>query len=289
MWLTIVDNDIPTLQCQPDDGRTIILDDTGEISQAGEVDEWEIQLDPYRLYLIEILGADNGLDIMNEDTHEGDLTLADPELLRMRSGDGQTEGGNYTLAVRDGGKGRNSITVARRTGPSSAIFELTGKDGATGTYQIKIRINDYCITRDGEAAYPYFGGPEGYRLDVADDASTESNLRNGSTNTHSTQGFIGDDWYTNDDHDWHQVTLEKDRTYTFTLSASAGHQEKHRLADPRIVGLFDADGQAIAGTASTGTGATVTVTYTAAASGVHYVSVAAREAGSTGVYRLLME
>ena len=73
--------------CPPDSGKRITLERVGNISQSGETDFWRVELDPYRVYIIEVLGADSGIDVVGRDSYEGDLTLADPDLIGIWNAD----------------------------------------------------------------------------------------------------------------------------------------------------------------------------------------------------------
>ena len=69
--------------CPSDAGERIVLESVGEITQAGESDFWRVKLDLQRLYIIEVLGKDSGRDVMDRDTHPGDLTLEDPIIVAI--------------------------------------------------------------------------------------------------------------------------------------------------------------------------------------------------------------
>ena len=280
-FITIEDTTQGSLQCKPDNGRTIILEAAGEISEPGERDFWEIEAEPFRVYIAEILGAGHQEDILGEDTYEGELTLSQPMIAGWRN-----EGGETKKFLEDRA---NNISVDRWVHSGTITFEVKGMEGGTGTYQIKVRVNDVCTTENGYVQFPWFGGPEGYVLDLAADTSTRSSVPRGDDPTPSAREFIGDNWYTDDDHDWHKVVFQEGKTYTFTVWGPEDEPEEHRLTAPRIVGLFDADGALIPGTEVNGTGSRVTLTYTAQDSGAHYLSVGGRPEDRTGVYRLNKE
>ena len=177
----IRDDDAPTVNlpttCDDQAGKTFVLNATGTISLSGEHDFWMVELDPWRVYIVEVLGADSGVDVLGEDTYSGNLTLADPELIGIWNADRSIRLGTYSLVARNGGNGRNSIAVEKQTRPGPFYFEVAGGDGGTETYQIKVRVNNVCVAGGGVVSYPWFGGPNGYdELDAPADTRTSRTL-----------------------------------------------------------------------------------------------------------------
>ena len=158
-------------RCPDDSGERMILVGNGEISQAGESDFWRVEMDPGRFYVLEVLGSDGRPDIMGE-ANPGSLTLSDPHLFAVWSGDASE-------------KLRNSSTRSRRrillerAGDLSGFhqFEVRSFGGNTGTYQIKVRVNNICIMSGDKAIYSYAGGPDGYVWDTPSNISTRDELR----------------------------------------------------------------------------------------------------------------
>ena len=252
----------------------IILDELGEITQAGEKDFWTFDPDPYRHYIIEVIGVD-GRDMLGRDTHPGNLTLEDPELISVRAVEGP-EGSGYSPFISDAGYGQNSNGGWWWSGPGPFRIEVGGS-GGTGTYQIKVRVNNICAMRDGERFYPWAGGPNGYDRDQAGDTSTRRILRtvpvwhNGYG---PSGGFLGDNNGDGDerDEDWFKVELDQGYEYTVVVSERADVPAKHRATQVKIVGIYDNNGTLIAGTSSS-SGNHVGVDFRPTSTGVYYVAV----------------
>ena len=97
-------------ECDNLASQIIVLDAIGEISQSGEKDLWTFDPDPWRFYQIEVIGVD-GRDILAQDTHPGDLTLADPNLISTRVVGGTSGGAYNPRAVDNNGYGTNSEAI----------------------------------------------------------------------------------------------------------------------------------------------------------------------------------
>ena len=280
--------------CPSDAGERIILESVGEISQAGEADFWRVKLDLQRLYIIEVLGKDSGLDVMNRDTHPGDLTLEDPIIvaiwddgrnIKRRTGPGGSD---------NGGTGRNSLDVGNGFTPSGwHEIEVQGK-GGTGTYQIKVRVNNVCINVNGGETYPYFGGPDGFVLDTAGDVTTGKDLMTTySMNWRSIPGYLGDNWswYRENvpDVDWIRVHLKTNHEYTIELWTEDHYAAEYKATDLKILGIYDANGVQIPNTSSADSGEKVTLTYEPDTDGTYYVAVGSGERDRTGAYSLSVQ
>ncbi len=251
----------------------IILDEIGEITQAGEKAFWTFDPDPYRHYIIEVIGVD-GRDMLGRDTHPGNLTLADPELISVQAVEG-TEGAKYSPHVSDSGYGENSLGGWWWGSPGPFRIEVGGS-GGTGTYQIKVRVNNICMMYEGERRYPYAGGPDGYGdLDTPGDTSTLRKLYTAPSKHNGygpSGGFLGDMNGDDRDEDWFKVEMDQGYEYTVVVSERAEVPEKHRATQVKIVGIYDSNGDLIAGTSS-GSGSSVTVVYQPASTGLYYVAV----------------
>ena len=279
-------------QCPSDSGTRIILERVGTISQAGESDFWAVKLDPYVVYLVEVLGSDYGADVTGNDTYSGDLTLADPDLIGFWKDNRSTPASLFNPIVHDGAYGRNSIAVVRESFPGTYHFEVASGDGGTGTYQIKVRVNDVCTTENGYAQYPWFGGPDGYdELDLPADTSTDRTLFTapGIDNHPSSQGaYLGDnwDWYWDNvpDEDWFRIELTQDYEYTVEVWNRTDVAETHQATDLKVLGIHDSNGNAISGTANAGT--SVSVMHRPGSTGMYYVAVGSFGADRTGLYSI---
>ena len=198
----------------------------------------------------------------------------------------------YDPDVHDAGTGRNSITVDRQTRPGHFYIEVTSGDGGTGTYQIKVRVNNVC---EG-GRYHWSGGPDGYVLDDAADTTTDRTLYvnpESASHPQDQSGFLGDswDWYwtegTDDetpDEDWYGVEFDQGYEYTIELWTDTSYPVEHQATQLKIMGIYDSSGDAINGTASPGSGRRVTVTFRPENTGTSYISVGSAGDDRTGVY-----
>ena len=195
--LNLMDDDITPPepvwnQCPNDSGERMVQVRNGNISQPGESEFWRLELDLGRLYVVEVLGSDGGPDTLGE-ANPGDLTLSDPHLHATWSGDGSE-------SFRRTSTNRRTRYVLERGRDFSGFhqFEVRSFGGNTGTYQIKIRVNNICVMIDGKAIYSYSGGPDGYRSDRPGDPSTRNtfSLRPPPSKNISRSfiGFLGDNW-----------------------------------------------------------------------------------------------
>ena len=89
-----------------------VLSARGEISSPGEIDSLVIpDVDPYRTYFVEILGADSNVDIWGQNVGGGSLTLADPHPVSLSNvgiGGDLPKRQDSPLGSSDGGTGRNA-------------------------------------------------------------------------------------------------------------------------------------------------------------------------------------
>ena len=270
-------------QCPGNSGRRIILDSQGTITVAGESQFWRLNLDPYRIYLIEVFGSDSERDVTGADLPSEDLTLPDPRVIGFYDDDKSVHISFNTVG--------NRLTLIRGSTESGwHRIEVSGSD-ETGTYRIRIRVNDVCRVTDGLAVYPYFGGPDGYTLDIP--ANTSSTRRISIRQT-GTMSILGDnwDWYwdSEPDVDWFKaISLEAGQTYNIKAWAPEGFPSEHQATDLKIAGVYDSSGNLISGTASSTSGKKVTITFEPAADGEYYIAVGSGNRDRTGVYKLSIE
>ena len=145
-------------ECPGNSGSRILLNSVEEITQEGQSQFLRVKLDPARVYLIEVYGNDSPLDIMGDDTYSENLTLEAPRVLAVWNDD-------RTMKLQSRGSG-NKVDQLGASVPSGwHQLEITG-NGSTGTYRIKVRVNNICDTVNGRAHYPWFGGPDGYVFDA---------------------------------------------------------------------------------------------------------------------------
>ncbi len=283
--------------CPDDAGERIILESVGEITAAEEADFWRVKLDPYRVYIIEVLGKDSGEDIMNRDTYPGDLTLEDPIITAVWD-----DGRNMMIRTGpagsdDGGTGRNSFDIVRGVTSSGwHEIEVQGKEG-TGTYQIKVRVNNVCQNVDSKETYPWLGGPDGYVMDTAGDESTDRDLMpTYNMNWTAIPGYLGDNWSwyreSEPDVDWIGIHLKTDHEYTIELWTEDRFAPEYQAKDLKILGIYDKGSALISGTASN-SGKKVSITFEPTHDSTepvkYYIAVGSEGSDRTGVYQISSE
>ena len=186
-----------------------------------------------------------------------------------------TQGAKYSPTISDAGYGENSQGGWWWSSPGPFRIEVGGS-GGTGTYQIKVRVNNICAMRNGERFYPWAGGPDGYGdLDTPADTSTLRKLYTAPSKHNGygpSGGFLGDMNGDDRDEDWFKVEMDQGYEYTVVVSERADVPAKHRATQVKIVGIYDSNGDLIAGTSS-GSGSSVTVVYQPASTGLYYVAV----------------
>ncbi len=288
--VVLIDNDEQdpaSTQCPTDTGKRFVLERVSSISQSDEIDYWRVKLDPLRFYIIEVLGADSGVDVMGEDTHSGDLTLDDPELVAIWNGDRSRRVSRIGSGGRDGGYGRNSMIFPRGdTYDGWHQIEVRGKNGGTGTYQIKVRVSNICTIINGRAAYAFPGGPDGFSLDLPANVATHRGiyLRSGQG---TSLGYLGDNsewyWEREPDEDWMRVKMQSDHEYTFEVSNDTRYAAEYQARSLKIMGIHDDDGNLIPGTSS-GSGGQVSVTFRPQTTGTYYLAVGSGSSDRTGFY-----
>ena len=229
---------------------------TGEITQAGDTNLHKIRLDPYKSYLIEAIGVD-GSDMLGVEEHPN-LTLEDPEIPAIWNARGRSE--LITYGSKSDG---NAIRRILRTDHRTYKIEVSSGNNGTGTYQLKVRVNNICrINDDGDVQYQWAGGPEGYPRPLRParrNGRTPSpfsrhrlvqQLRDRGRRLHHVLGDNGD---SNPDEDWIGVDLQQGEEYTVRLRTKTSLPERLQATQLKILGIKDADGNdAISGTASAG-------------------------------------
>ena len=228
---------------------------TGLIEKPDDHDWFAVELEAGTRYRIELEGWP---------TRQG--TLEDSYLRGIYDADGTLISGTTN---DDGGTGRNS--------------EVVFVAGETGTYYISA----------GAYSGPYgfgeiaeFSGT--YRLSVsetADDFSDDTD----TTGTVAVGGNATGEVNYLDDRDWFAVELEAGTRYRIELEGS--DTSRGTTADPYLRGVYDADGNLIAGTTDndSGTRRNSEVMFVADDAGTYYISAGAFESGfgrHAGTYRL---
>ena len=273
--------------CNNQASKIIVLDAIGVISVAGESDFWKVELDPHCLYIIEVLGSESGFDVLNEDTYPGELTLHDADLVARWNADRTVRLGGFSHSGQ-----RNSIAITRQTEASGVMqFEVRSGDGGTGTYQIKIRVNNVCWINPetNQVIFPWGGGPDGYINDTrADTATTRSLDAHSHTDVITQSDFLGDNWDSAPDEDWHRMVFRQGYTYTIEAWAADDVPVEHQATQLKILGIRDNNGDLVLGTSS-GTGKRVSVVFEPQAAGTYYIAVGSGAADPTGAYMLSVQ
>ena len=298
--------------------KIILLDENGEISQEGETHFWTVKVDPFKSYLIEMLGADSGNDVLGDDTYMGDLTLEDPQLIAVSDADTDKSAGVFTNSLNE--RTRNHIALFARTAPGRYKFkvgsgdEVEPGDNKTGSYQIKVRVNNICGIRDGKLFYPWFGGPDGYMvgLDIPGDNSTDQRLPIVTEGYYRySSHFLGDnrnlksepdeDWwnaaegYENkegfrpEDEEGFEYELfeyEEGFEYTVNLWTPTSLPEEHQATQLKILGIYDSDGMMVEGTASSDNGKSVSTVFRPTITGEYFIAVGSEGTDRKGVYMI---
>ena len=284
------ETEVTQAECDNHANKIIVLDKIGSIDNPDDIAFWTVYLDPYKFYLIEVIGKNDGRDMLGEVTYRGTLTLEDPDIFRIWNADRSMSLGEFRNAVDDLGGGTDSLTPYATTGPGPFQIEVGSSDGGTGRYQIKVRVNNICTIRDGKVAYTWDGGPEGYPLkfDLPADTSTHRSLRTAPGYPRQTThgGFLGDHGGAEPDEDWYQVDLDDGYEYTVDLWADTNHPEEHQATQLKLLGIYDRNGIVFDGTASSISGKNVSVVFEPPTTGSYYISVGSEGDDHTGVYGL---
>ena len=267
---------------------------TGEITQAGESQFHRIRLDPYRSYLIEAIGQ-VGEDMLGVEEHPN-LTLSNPDIPAIWNAKATSRWITYGDS-NDGDESKNVIRRFLRTGYRTYKVEVASGNNGTGTYQLKIRVNNVCrIDDDGNKQYQWEGGPEGYPADSDLPAGTGgrqvllagTDWGNNYVTRPELHHVLGDNWDSNPDEDWFGVDLEQGKEYTVRLRTKTNLPERLQATQLKVLGIKEANGNAISGTASAGdAGKKVYVTdWTAPSTGRFYIAVGSEGTDRTGTYWL---
>ena len=124
--------------------------------------------------------------------------------------------------------------------------------------QFKIRVNNICRIHDGNAQYQWAGGPKGYPAGSDLPAGTGgrqvllagTDWGNNNVTRPEIHHVLGDNWNSNRDEDWIGIDLEQDELYTARLRTKTNLPERLQATHLKILGIRDANGNAISGTAS---------------------------------------
>ena len=269
---------------------------TGEITQAGQSQFHKIKLDPYRSYLIEAIGQ-NGEDMLGVEEHPN-LTLSNPDIPAIWNAKATSRWTVYGDR-NDGDQSKNVIRRFLDSSYRTYKVEVNSGNNGTGTYQLKVRVNNICrIDDDGNAQYQWAGGPKGYPQGSDLPAGiggrqvllTGTDWGNNNVTRPEIHHVLGDNWDSNQDEDWIGVDLEDGEEYTVRLRTKNSLPERLQATQLKILGMKDANGNDISGTESAGAaGKKVFLTdWTAPSTGRFHIAVGSEGDDRTGIYWISM-
>ena len=276
------------------DNTIIVINLTGEITQPGQSKFHRIRLDPYRSYMIEAIGQ-VGEDMLGVEEHPN-LTLSNPDIPAIWNAKATSRWSTYGDR-NDGDQAKNVIRRFLDSSYRTYKVEVNAGNNGTGTYQLKIRVNNICRLDENENAhYQWAGGPLGYPKGSDLPAGiggrqvllTGTDWGSDNITRPEMHHVLGDNWSSDRDEDWIGVDLEGGAEYTVRLRTKTSLPERLQATGLKILGMKDANGNAISGTASTGsTGTTVFLTnFEAPSTGRFYIAVGSQGSDRTGTYWL---
>ena len=226
---------------------------TGAVDVDGSV-TGEIETGNDRDWFAVVLEANTTYQIDLKGSRTGDGTLSDPYLRGVYNAAGNFIGGTTN---DNGGRGVNSRVTFTATSTGTHYVAAGGRGSSeTGTYTLSVMdlTDEHSATR----------GTTG-RVDVDSSVTGEIDYRG--------------------DRDWFRVSLEEGKNYEIYLEGSPTRDGT--LRDPYLRGVYDRNGNRIAGTTDDDGGVDLNseVEFTAQYSGDHYVA-AGGYGGSKGTYRL---
>ena len=272
----------------------VVMNLRGEITQPGQSKFHRIKLDPYRSYMIEAIGQ-NGQDMLGVEEHPN-LTLFNPDIPAIWNAKATSRWITYGDR-NDGDQPKNVIRRFLDSSYRTYKVEVNAGNNGTGTYQLKIRVNNICRINDaGNAQYQWSGGPKGYPHNSDLPAGiggrqvllTGTDWGNNNVTRPEMHHVLGDNWNSDRDEDWIGVDLEQGGIYTVRLRTKNNLPERLQATGLKILGIYDSDGNPISGTASAGAaGKKVFVTdWTAPSTGRFHIAVGSEGNDRTGIYWL---
>ena len=276
------------------DNTIIVMNLTGEITQPGQSKFHRIKLDPYRSYMIEAIGQ-VGEDMLGVEEHPN-LTLSNPDIPAIWNAKATSRWSTYGDR-NDGDQPKNVIRRFLDSSYRTYKVEVNSGTGGTGTYQLKIRVNNICRLDENENAhYQWAGGPLGYPKGSDLPAGiggrqvllTGTDWGNDNVTRPEMHHVLGDNWNPDRDEDWIGVDLEQSGIYTVRLRTKTSLPERLQATGLKILGIYDSNGNPISGTASAGAaGKKVFVTdWPAPSTGRFHIAVGSEGADRTGMYWL---
>ena len=275
--------------------NTIVVTNlTGEITQPGQSKFHRIRLDPYRSYMIEAIGH-NGEDMLGVEEHPN-LTLSNPDIPAIWNAKATSKWSTYGDR-NDGDQPKNVIRRFLDSSYRTYKVEVNSGTGGTGTYQLKVRVNNICrLDENDNAHYQWAGGPLGYPAGSDLPAGTGgrqvlltgTDWGNNNITRPEMHHVLGDNWDSNRDEDWIGVDLEDGELYTVRLRTKNNLPERLQATGLKVLGIRDENGNEISGTASAGAaGKKVFLTdWTAPSTGRFHIAVGSEGNDRTGIYWL---
>ena len=241
----------------PPDDFTSDTTTTGAVTVGGQTTGEIHGRDDTDWFAVELEGGRSyRIDLEGADTSAG--TLTDPYLGGIRDADGVLIEGTKD---NDSGTGRNS--QAHFTAPETGTYYIVAGghwDVRSGTYRVSVT----------DATPPD---------DFTSDTATTGTVTVGEQATGELEEA--------GDVDWFAVELEAGKSYRIDLEGESS--DAGTLLDPHLLGLHDAGGTLIAGTANDDGGEEFNsrLTYDATQGGTHYIAVGAADGTRpTGTYRV---
>ena len=162
----------------------IVMNLTGEITQPGQSKFHRIRLDPYRSYMIEAIGR-VGEDMLGVEEHPN-LTLSNPDIPAIWNARATSKWTKYGDR-NDGDQAKNVIRRFLDSDYRTYKVEVNAGNNGTGTYQLKIRVNNIC-RMDDERQRPL---PMGRRPDWAIPTGLRPTRRNRRTSGPADRHRLG--------------------------------------------------------------------------------------------------
>ena len=272
----------------------VVMNLTGEITQPGQSKFHRIRLDPYRSYMIEAIGR-VGEDMLGVEEHPN-LTLTNPDIPAIWNARATSKWSTYGDR-NDGDQPKNVIRRFLDSSYRTYKVQVNSGNNGTGTYQLKIRVNNICrLDENDNAHYQWAGGPLGYPKGSDLPAGiggrqvllTGTDWGNNNVTRPEMHHVLGDNWSSDRDEDWIGVDLEDGELYTVRLRTKNNLPERLQATGLKILGIYDSNGNPISGTASAGAaGKKVFVTdWTAPSTGRFHIAVGSEGNDRTGMYWL---
>ena len=226
----------------------IVMNLTGEITQPGQSKFHRIRLDPYRSYMIEAIGR-VGEDMLGVEEHPN-LTLSNPDIPAIWNAKATSKWTKYGDR-NDGDQPKNVIRRFLDSDYRTYKVEVNAGNNGTGTYQLKIRVNNICrLDENDNAHYQWAGGPLGYPKGSDLPAGiggrqvllTGTDWGNNNVTRPEMHHVLGDNWNSDRDEDWIGVDLEQGGIYTVRLRTKNNLPERLQATQLKILGMKDANG-----------------------------------------------